>query len=196
MTGRAWIEMGGQAYATEQFALFPCAGGGTATVAELATHLSRFFAVVALRLPGRESRFAEEPVADLERVVEVAAEALEPLLSKPTHLIGHSLGALLAYRVLHRLGQPEAIRTLTVIGRRAPHLPPPAHRIGDPADSDMLRASYAARPALPLAGDPDLTDYALRVLRADLSLDGQHTAAECLPPIRPPLVAVAGAGDD
>ena len=63
----------------------------------------------AAQMPGREERFVEPPLRDLDTVLRHLAAAIEPLLDRPFVFFGHSLGALIAYeltQLLRARGRP------------------------------------------------------------------------------------------
>ncbi|WP_406161772.1 thioesterase II family protein [Streptomyces canus] len=196
MTGSTWVPLGGFRSSSHQLFLFPCAGGGVGSVAPLARELAKDFEVSALRLPGRESQLAQSPLTQLDGAVNLAAEQLDPLLTdRPTILFGHSFGALLAYLVFHRLGQPSSVDLLVVAARQAPHLPSDGAALQGLTDSELLAALNAA------GGIPDgirqgnLAGPLLSVLRADMSLDDQHTHDAQLPPVHPHILGLSGLWD-
>ncbi|GIG69164.1 surfactin synthase thioesterase subunit [Phytomonospora endophytica] len=165
------------------------------SVAPLAGELSQEFAVSALRLPGREDRFAEPPMGDLGEAVDLVAAELEPMLDgRLTVMFGHSFGALLAYLTLLRLGQPDSVQILAVAGRQAPHLPVEGMRLQDLPDSALLAALDEAG-GLPTGIGRGETADLLSPIRADLALDEQHTHDARLPAVRPLLFALSGSRD-
>ena len=113
---------------------FHHAGGGSASFHPLRRALAALGVEVTLttvKLPGRESRRDEPRYLDADACVRALADELDDLLSRPHVLLGHSMGALLAYslaqqRISRGLSAPEAI---IVAACRAPHLP--AHRMHD-----------------------------------------------------------------
>ncbi|MFI2437499.1 thioesterase II family protein [Streptomyces sp. NPDC018693] len=103
----------------------PHAGGGALAYRAWARALAPDIEVVAIRLPGRESRFREEPFSRLGDLVPGLVKDLAPLLAEPHAWFGHSMGALIAFeacRASRALGLGRA-RRLLVSGRPAPHLP-------------------------------------------------------------------------
>ncbi|MDT5363992.1 MAG: hypothetical protein QOC69_5754, partial [Mycobacterium sp.] len=109
---------------------FHHAGGGSASFHPLRRALTDMGAEVALTavtLPGRESRRDETRHVDAETCVRALADELDELLRRPHVLLGHSMGAILAYlvaqqRISRGLRAPEAV---IVASCRAPHLPAP-----------------------------------------------------------------------
>ncbi|MFJ4869487.1 thioesterase II family protein [Streptomyces sp. NPDC088757] len=101
---------------------FPHAGGSASYWRPLALALAPAVDVSAVQYPGRLDRLREAPVEDLHRLADLIAEALGPSDGRPRALLGHSMGASLAYEVAVRLarlpgGEPDL---LVVSGRRAP----------------------------------------------------------------------------
>jgi len=152
---------------------FPYAGGWPRVFRPWAARLPADVELVAVRMPGRESRFAERPYTDWPTLAEDAAEALGPLLDVPTVLFGHSFGGMLAYevaRLLNRRGTAN-LESLVVSGCRSPLVRPPWRAPYD-APSDALwtwLAHIEGTPAEVLA-DRQLRALTEPTLRADLKL--------------------------
>ena len=77
----------------------PYAGGGAAVFRHWPALLPPTLAVSAIRLPGRESRIGEPPLADIGQMVTAAADdlAADTATGRPYALFGHSFGALVAF---------------------------------------------------------------------------------------------------
>ncbi|MEK8110162.1 thioesterase domain-containing protein [Micromonospora sp. M12] len=71
----------------------PHAGGGATTFRRWAQLLAPDIEVVAIRLPGRESRLAERPCQRIDQLVPALVRDLEPWLYKRHAWFGHSMGA-------------------------------------------------------------------------------------------------------
>jgi medium-chain acyl-[acyl-carrier-protein] hydrolase len=103
----------------------PHAGGGAAVFRQWADRLAPDIEVVAIRLPGRESRHREAPFTNIEDLVPELMTAVRSLLDRPYAWFGHSVGALIAFeacRAARRLFMAEPL-CLMVSGNPAPHLP-------------------------------------------------------------------------
>jgi medium-chain acyl-[acyl-carrier-protein] hydrolase len=144
--------------------------------------------VCAIQLPGRGSRFREEPFRRAADLVPAVADALRPHLDVPFALFGHSMGALVVFeltRELRRRRVPLPV-LLAVSGHEAPQRPDPDPPIAHLPDAEFireLRARYDGIPEQVLA-EQELLQLLLPVLRADVLLMesyvyGDEPALEC-----------------
>lgn len=102
----------------------PYAGGGASLFRDWRPLLPPEVELVALQLPGRETRMREAAHAHLSTLLPSLIEALRPMLDRDFAVFGHSMGALIAFelaRELRRHGLPGP-RQLWVSGHRAPQL--------------------------------------------------------------------------
>ncbi len=114
----------------------PYAGSGASVFHNWFLPLYDSVDLYALQLPGRESRAAEAPYRDMEEAGGAIADCLANLFDDdvPYVFFGHSMGALLAYRVacvLRARGRTEPCR-LVLSGMAPPHLGQavqPLHRL-------------------------------------------------------------------
>lgn len=107
------------------FVLFHHAGGASSVFHEWSSPLADAGRVVAPDLPGRRHRVREEPVRSADEAVGDLLRVLdEQQVTPPYVLLGHSMGALLAYEVAiawREQGLPEPV-ALYVSGSRSPRL--------------------------------------------------------------------------
>jgi surfactin synthase thioesterase subunit/glycosyltransferase involved in cell wall biosynthesis len=157
---------------------FPHAGGGT-NIGQPG--------YIPVRLPGRESRFAEAPFERMPPLIQNLANAIEPYTDQTFAFFGHSMGAVVAFelaRELRRRGR-SIPRILIASAARAPqfrrnHTPPPP-----PPDEELL---------LELNIPPELTRAVLPSLRADTTLY-RHYIYPDEPPLDCPIRAYGGVED-
>ena len=104
---------------------FPYAGGGASIYRMWPESLPAFVEVCPLELPGRGRRLKEPAFTQLRPMVEAAAQALRPELTKPFALFGHSMGALVAFELARLFEREAGLKPARVFvsARRAPHLP-------------------------------------------------------------------------
>jgi surfactin synthase thioesterase subunit len=125
--------------------------------------------LVAVQLPGRETRFGEPPLASLTAIAEAVADELAAYADRPFAFFGHSMGARVAFeaaRALRRRGAPGP-SWLFPSASRAPHrrIPDPLFHLPD----EELTARLRGFGGLPAEADPDLLEIMLPTLRADLA---------------------------
>lgn len=176
--------------------LLPYAGGGASLFHGWAPSFGADFDVLAVHLPGREGRFREPPFTELEQFADTLAEALMPLVDRPTVLFGWSMGARIAHAVAQRweiAGVPPCL--LIAAAHPAPqhaHHRPPIHALAGERFWQAI-AELGGTPKAILA-DRDLRDLVENALRADFQL------IETCPPVAPrsiacPVVAIAADAD-
>jgi medium-chain acyl-[acyl-carrier-protein] hydrolase len=177
--------------------VFPCAGGAPATYGPWCERFSNSVEVLPVRLPGREMRFGEPPFSDLDSLLAALIEELTPFFDRPFVLVGHSMGAVVAFeltRALRRRGKagPQA---LIVLAHRAPDAPLTRHPIC------LLPEQEFWRELRRLGGTPeevlenaDLLRLFTPIVRADLRIcELYHYQPE--PPLDIPIVAYSGQDD-
>lgn len=179
---------------------FPHAGGGSAFFHPWRQALEGEIEVCPVILPGRESRFREEPYRRMDELVDALYEGVQPVLDRPCAFLGHSLGAAVAFELAHRLratGQPEP-EVLFVSARRAPQEPDRRSAVSTLSDAELMRhmATLGGTPTSILA-QRDLFALFTRSLRADLELNETYRRKQepAEPPLSCPVVALCGDGD-
>jgi medium-chain acyl-[acyl-carrier-protein] hydrolase len=194
----AWFPPPRAAPADVRLLCLPHAGAGASVYRAWRDHLPpERVAVVPLQPPGREMRFREPPLTDVQPLVAQLVEALLPVLEPPYAIYGHSLGALVAFelaRALRRARAPQPLGLL-VSARPAPQLPrlrPAAHLLPD-ADLVAELERLGGIPA-EIAVDETLLDFLMPLLRADLEVNEDY-AYRHEPPLACPIAAFAGRDD-
>jgi surfactin synthase thioesterase subunit len=195
---RDWILVQ-RSRATPKFRLlcFPYAGGGATIFHGWGDRLPAEVEVLAVRLPGRETRLREPLLTHMPVLIDALLAVLEPELQGTYGLFGHSLGGRIAFELARALSHkgihPPA--HLWISGSRAPQLPPrrnPIHELPEAEFIAELRR-YEATPAEVFA-DPELLEIYLPILRADFALHDTHEHRPG-PPLRVPISAFGGVDD-
>lgn len=177
---------------------FPYAGGGASIYRPWPAALPADVEVLAVQLPGRESRLKDAPFTRLEAMIDALVEALGPLLAPPFVFFGHSMGALISYELARRLrayGRPGPAR-LIVSGRGAPQIPdpePPIHQLPEPVFIARLRKLNGTPEEV--FSNPDLFDLVMPLLRADFAVNETYVYTPG-PPLDCPISAYGGDRDD
>jgi surfactin synthase thioesterase subunit len=138
--------------------------------------------IIAPLLPGREKRFLEEPYRDVDQAITGILPEILQLIGKRSrvNIFGHSLGAVLAYELAHRLAATPGIQVenLIVSGSPGPWTPRQRRATGldDEGFIDQVRefAGYD-HPAL---NDPDMREMLLPLLRADVEMHESYYPPE------------------
>ncbi|MCX2923328.1 thioesterase II family protein [Streptomyces sp. NEAU-W12] len=149
---------------------FPHAGGAASFYAPFAQRFPAGHDVAAVQYPGRQERFGEPFVTTVEGLADRLMPSLRRWAAEPVPLVlvGHSMGASVAFESVLRLGRDRltAHCRLVVSGRAAPSAP----RETPAPDSDQEILDHLAG----LGGtdpeivrSPDLMDLLLPVLRND-----------------------------
>jgi medium-chain acyl-[acyl-carrier-protein] hydrolase len=195
-TADHWLPYGEPDPTLPRVFCFPHAGGGAASFRPLLAAAGPLLAVCPVQPPGRAERFREPLHRDVESYVDDFVRSAGHLLTGEFALFGHSAGALVAYRLAHRLVAARRPPVhLFVSGRTAPHLSHARQTLHDLPTEELI-------PHLRVLGgtpdvvldDPGLLEVFLPVLRADFALNEtyRHDGAAPLPI---PLTAFGGADD-
>ncbi|WP_410575602.1 thioesterase II family protein [Amycolatopsis sp. cmx-4-61] len=130
--------------------------------------------LVLLCYPGREGRFTDPLAERWDELLADALAAIGPVLDKPYHLFGHSMGALVAFELTAQaeLSGARTPDALIVSSCEAPsnwpehlELPPTAHD----TDEELVRwVTEEGRLPEEVGEEPELMEIALEILRADL----------------------------
>jgi medium-chain acyl-[acyl-carrier-protein] hydrolase len=176
---------------------FPYAGGSAAVYRGWSDRLPAEIEVLPVELPGRASRFREEPFRRLDELVAKTAEALQPRFDRPFAFFGHSMGALIAFelaRHLRREGMEEP-RWLLLSARRAPHLSQeeePYYDLPEAEFVDKLRELNGTPEEV--LQHPELMQMMIPLLRADFQVNETYDFAP-EEPLACPISALGGVGD-
>lgn len=155
-----------------------------------------------MQLPGHEARFREQPLEHIDSLLPVLTEAVQPWLGERFALFGHSLGALIAFELAHRLRRQAAREPayLIVSSLRAPHLHAESNRAARPMhqlpDEELLRTVDRRFGGIPaqIAADREFLALFCPVLRADLAI-AETYAFVPKPPLECPILALGGTED-
>jgi surfactin synthase thioesterase subunit len=152
----------------------PHAGGGASLFRTWHEGLPPEVEVCGIQLPGRETRWKERAISDMGELLEILAPLMEPMLSSPYVLFGHSMGAIVGFelaREFRRRSLPPP-QHLFVSARRAPQLPEFRGRISHLDEREFVNLIHQRYGGIPQAvmDDADLLSLFVPALRADIQL--------------------------
>jgi medium-chain acyl-[acyl-carrier-protein] hydrolase len=150
---------------------FPYSGGSAAVFQPWEELLPDDIELVAIRLPGHSGRMNEVPLTSVAEMADSLMPTITAWLDRPYLIYGHSLGAIVAFELLHAL-QAKRLplpHHFFCAGRRAPHAPPRIEPIHDwPLErfvSELRRLN--GTPEI-LLTNPSWIDLFIPILRTDL----------------------------
>nr|XP_057902596.1 S-acyl fatty acid synthase thioesterase, medium chain [Doryrhamphus excisus]XP_057902597.1 S-acyl fatty acid synthase thioesterase, medium chain [Doryrhamphus excisus]XP_057902598.1 S-acyl fatty acid synthase thioesterase, medium chain [Doryrhamphus excisus] len=181
---------------------FPWAGGGSIHYARWGRILNSAIEVLAVKLPGRESRGKEPFFENMHQIVDEVLHVLLPLLKeKPFALFGHSFGAYTSYAVADALKKRHNIEPAHIFlsGASAPYsdVRIKAPKRSDFSDDDFLKwlTSIGGTPPELLA-NPEVLNLFIPALKADLHVVDNY---KCDKPVSPflscPITCLDGKDD-
>ena len=176
---------------------FASAGHGPAMFRPWLPLLPPQIEIAIAHLPGRESRWNEPPLSRMADAADALAAALRPLLDRPFAMFGHSLGALAAYEVAHRVAAAGHVpQHLFASAHRAPQLLNRHPRLSHLADRDFAREVNARHGGIPdaVAENRELMELMLPSLRADYRIFEDYAYVD-RPRLACPITALAGTDD-
>lgn len=175
----------------------PCAGGGPSVFRTWAGLLPDWIELRAVCLPGRQGRHREPAFTGADRAVDALLEGLAADLTRDHAFFGHSMGALLAYRMTRELVRTSATAPRLLAVASWPPGGAPSSAMPDPAAADTEFAdSVRDLGGLPneFLDDPAILRGTLPLLRADFALCRSYSYAPG-PRLRLPVIAMGGTDD-
>jgi surfactin synthase thioesterase subunit len=161
---------------------FSYAGTGASMFRSWPAALPSLVDVIAIQLPGRESRFRERCVTRMDEITTAVVRSVQPYLDVPFVVFGHSLGALIGFEFvqgLQAIGAPLPLR-LIASGMRPPHLaasvPPMSHLADDLLIAEVQRRYGSWQREF--LEQPEALRVFLPILRSDLRLFEAYRCTE------------------
>lgn len=174
--------------------LFHYAGAGSSVYHDWFGLLPADVAAQAIQLPGRQERRAEPTHTEVGSLVTALVDEFVPELDgRPYALFGHSMGALVAYRLALALtAEGDGPALLGVSGWT-----PAGFAMPTAADAALPDEGIVARMrelgALPGHADPDMLALAVPAMRADVAVCASYVDDDAK--LDCPVVAYSGAAD-
>jgi len=152
---------------------FHYAGGGASIFQSWSRKLPSDIEVYAVQLPGRETRFGEQPFTSLLPLVDKLREVIYPYINTPYIFFGHSMGALVSFELARTICQRygKSPKHLFVSGRPAPHIQsskPQIHQLPPAEFLEEIRLLNGTPDAI--LNNNELMELIIPVLRADCTV--------------------------
>ncbi|WP_369166903.1 thioesterase II family protein [Streptomyces sp. R28] len=185
---------------TTKLICLPYAGAGASFYRPWTALAGDTVEIVPLQLPGRERLIDEEPYRNVPQAVDgLLAELRDRLGADGTKvaLFGHSLGAVLAYELAHRLAAEPGVELVHLFVSGSPEPGRGRERRATAlTDEDFLaRVGEFAGYHHPALDDPEMREMILPALRADVEMHENYVPSTDLP-LNAPLTVVRGEDDD
>lgn len=185
---------------TTKLVCLPYAGAGASFYRPWTALAGDTLEIVPLQLPGRERLIDEEPYRDVRQAADGLLIQLRERLgdgSPTVALFGHSLGAVLAYELAHRLITEPGVELahLFVSGSPEPGRGRERRATGLSDEDFLARVGEFAGYSHPALDDPEMRDMILPALRADVEMHENYVPSTALP-LDAPLTVVRGEDDD
>lgn len=177
---------------------FPYAGGNALVFQRWHSLFPLWIEICPIQYPGRGNRIREKPFTNAKPLGQEVTEAIKPLLDLPYAFFGHSMGALIAFDVIHNLRKQHKQLPfhLFVSAVRAPQF-----RNRDRISFDMPDAEFIEE-LRRLNGTPnevlehaELMALMLPMLRADFSVAQTYEQVANELPLSCPISAYGGDAD-
>ncbi|MFJ5034428.1 thioesterase II family protein [Streptomyces sp. NPDC088560] len=174
----------------------PHAGGSATFWFPFSQALPRGVEALAVQYPGRQERHREPPLTRIDALADAITPLLDDGSGRAVALLGHSMGALIAFETAHQLRQRGAEpAALFVSARGAPSCPrtrPSVHRMAEEEIAWELRKLGGTDTRL--LDDPEVLRLLLPTVRADYEAVETY-AYRPRPPLECPVVAMVGDAD-
>lgn len=176
---------------------FPHAGAGASITKNLALNAPSWIEIITIRLPGRETRFLEEPITNINEAVKIiTGEIKEDCLRHESDflLMGQCSGSILAYNIALQLQDCSHFKGLIVCSRPSPNTDL------DKLDLDVSDIEFRQQIEniggidKSIIAEPSLLELLLPSIKADFKMfnDYEFVLEEPLPI---PILAVRGNND-
>ncbi len=177
----------------------PYAGGSPAIYRPWQAVCPSTLELKTITLPGRDVRFNEKLITDLNAAVVDLYQQIKNFINTPYVFFGHSLGAILAYELTQYLSKNTLPlpQHLFVSGCRAPQIfkrRKPLHQLPDKELAANIQLEYKSIPPV-IFHNHEMLSIFLQTMRADLTIAEKYSYS-AHPPLSMPITAIGGSDDN
>ncbi|MGW7074197.1 thioesterase II family protein [Streptomyces sp. NPDC054871] len=177
----------------------PFAGAGASFFKEWEKQAPEGLSILPVQLPGREERFIDAPHTDVARAAEEAFSWVIEQIGGTARvaLFGHSLGAVLAYELAHRLSGVDGVELarLFVSGSPGPWSGRESRATGLDDEGFLAQVRRFAGYSHPALEMPEMRELLLPMLRADVEMHESYLPASDKP-LSVPITSMRGRDDE
>jgi medium-chain acyl-[acyl-carrier-protein] hydrolase len=177
--------------------IFHHAGGSATAFRSFASALNVPVEIIAIQLPGRETRFTEKPYYNFHSLINNLIENFPTYHDKPFIFLGHSLGSIISFEFAHALKKNSLTFPLHLIisGTRAAHISWHRKRIHNLPDGEFIKElSYYNGIPKEILENKELISLFIPTIRADFTLSETYLYSSKIP--LPCPITVLGGRDD
>lgn len=174
---------------------FPYAARAATSFRRLSAMLADDIQTYAVQYPGRQDRLLEPARESIDELADAVCEEISVVPALPTVLLGHSMGASVAFEVASRLGEAA----LPLIGLVASARPAPSYRsstryhLAD--DRELLEGMKVLNgPQVSVLADEGLARTMLPTIRSDYRAVERYHRPDAAP-LDCPIVVLVGTED-
>lgn len=177
---------------------FHHSGGGASTYFPWVKQLSSLIELVAIQLPGREDRFSEPFINDIEELIHNLTTGFFQYTDMPFFVFGHSFGALLSFEFAKSVQKAYSLSPhhIIVSATKAPHLPLRRKDLSQ-LDPISLKAKLILYNGIDMEviNNEELFNLFSPVLRNDFAVYEQYSYSDS-PPLSYDMLALSGTFDE
>lgn len=155
-----------------QLLCIPHAGGAASAYRNLSNKIGADIEVLSVQLPGRDDRYKEDTIDNMQPLVSSILLELAEYINKPFAIFGHSMGAYIGYELTKLLFERDKIKPLIlyISAASSPDTPKSKliHKLPDALLLKELK-TYTQTPDL-LLQDKKAFSYFLSYIRSDFKI--------------------------